>query len=243
MVDLITVGIAIIEIPLVAIATIFFMDILPNNMKLWIQFQARSFKKGFQKPSIDVTLISKTPDITLKRIDAEELTSRLSEGLGKAGFNVAKNGFDLVSDLVVGESDTRIRVSPAVSYEETEEEQEDGQVIKKEHTYISQVQLSLVTKAKFSGLAEHLLELREAQQKVIDSIREIVSFQPNRVLTCKLNTVNELTGMLSKYNINLLSANYDKTRIDLSGDKIIITSESLTAPVVALLRKMIVMYY
>ena len=243
MVDLTTIIIAVVEIPLVAIATIFFMDILPNNMKLWIQFHARSFKKSFQTPASDVTLISKTPDISLKRIDAEELVSKLSEGLGTAGFNVAKRGLELISNLVVGESDTRIQVSPAVSHEETEEEQEDGQVVTKEHTYVSQVQISLVTKAKLSGLAEHLLELREAQQKVIDSIRDAVSFQPDRVLTCKLNSVNELTGMLSKYNINFLSANYDRTRIDLSGDKIVITSESLTAPVVALLRKMIVMYY
>jgi len=41
----------------------------------------------------------------------------------------------------------------------------------------------------------------------------------------------------------MLRANFERTHIDLSGDRIIIYSDNLTGKVVSFLRKMIVMYY
>lgn len=244
MIDLIGIGWTIVGIIITAIVTVIVIEFLPNKLRFSVQFNVRRLKKLFRPPTIEITLVAKTGDLTLQELPVEELVSEARRQLSRAGFNVAESGNTLSSSLTLGNTRTQVEFAPSVSIVEGDEIREDGATEFRQHQFVSQIQLSMSAQVKYHALAEQFLELSEAQQQILGNLGEQgKAFQRNRVLTCKLNSLYELTGILNKYNIDMLSANFERNHIDISGDKVVLYSDNLTGQLLSFLRKMIVMYY
>ncbi|MDE2588753.1 MAG: hypothetical protein KGL95_03710, partial [Patescibacteria group bacterium] len=96
------------------------------------------------------------------------------------------------------------------------------------------------------GFNSDVYELREAQKKVEKIVEDnIATFGDTVNLVCELNSLYELTNVLSEAKIGMLTSSIEngKIHVSLGENTLTVTGKEISAEMLSLIRKMITVYF
>ena len=226
------VGLVIGTIISVVLETILY-EFLPDKPKEVLRYWRKKIIKSIRATKINVELVVKTDHLNNQNIDCTKMINDLSKELNNLGFIPSKRDYSLSTDLQVGKSiiHTTMNIIPTIT---------DGNEV------VDLVECRLIHECGYIKFDSDVRELREAQLKMESIIRKISNgFQEQISLICHLNSLYELTNVLSDAKIGMLSSSLEegKVRFDLADNILTIYSKEINAEILSFLRRMVTVYF
>lgn len=213
------------------IIEIFIYEFLPDQIKETAKYYRRKLGKMIRNKRIDVELIVKTYNVSERKLDIQTTLGTLQSGF--SNYNPATRQDALIFDVLVGREafHTSVNVIPTII--------EDEEVI-------DAIECRITHECHYNSFASDVRGLREAYIKIEDVIREnTADFMDTISLVCKLNSLYELTGVLSDVNIGTLHSSLDEGKIKFELDRNILTvySDEINNELLNFMRKMVTVYF
>jgi hypothetical protein len=207
---------------------------LPVDIRFRVQYSRKWLIKQISRPIVQVNITVKTPDISAQELSPAKVADDLKQAVILDNHEPQVTQDEVHFRFEVGKT-TINGILRAV-------------VAPKSHSLIvCQIEAQVQAGVPYRGFANGVHELTEATHIIEEYLRKFVpSPLPERAVECKLKSLYELTGILSDYNVEQLSASMDNDgyRLDLAKDGIIVyVQRTVDSSIIVLLQKLVTFYY
>jgi|GEM_PF-4470372 len=211
------------------------LEILPftSNLKFKMKFWKKKLVKYLKKEQIDTILNIKTQDLSNKKLNPFEYKNKFKKTLNEKKITPYEKGNDLKFDFSIGR--TEISAVLTFAYNEINENEEDEIII-------SQIEVILSAKCKFKNFDGHIIELLTGRDLIEEVLRaSIIEANLNYSLICKIKNLYELTGVLSKSNLDYLIAKNKDYQIEMSSNQVIAYGQ-INQNLISVMKDLIIIY-
>lgn len=208
-------------------------ELLPVDLRFRVLYARKRLTKLARPPSVRVGITAKTQDLSNQGLSPDRVMEQLEQAVlshqlqPKMSKDEVGFGFEIGRTIVDGT--LRLVTLP-----------------KDQTLIVSQLEAQVWGIFSYREFDTGMLELTESLHLVEDYLRIFpTSLVAERVLECKLSSLYELTGLLSKYNIAQLSASLgDNYRFELGRNGLTVYAQRvIDGNVISFLRKLITFYY
>jgi len=223
----------VIGIIITIIAEPFLEPFLPSNLRDKTKYWRKKIGKIIHATKIKVELVAKTNDVTDKMLDLENTLENLRKEFVETNYKPVKDQNSLKFDIHVGKKIIKASIIFMPDVVENKE-------------IISQVECRFQHECGYLRFNSDVYELREAQRQIEGIIVNNISTFDNTInLVCELNSLYELTNVLSEAKIGMLTSSIENGKIHVSlGENVLtVTGKEISAEMLSLVRKMITVYF
>lgn len=211
------------------------LEMIPytSNLRFKFRYFRKKIYKWIKNERIETEFTIKSQDLTNKKIDPSILRDNLKKSLSKNKFKLFSKENNLKFEVTSGK--TKIDVQLNLAYEQINEDD-------KEINIVSQIETILSARCGYRIFNGHILDLKEASKKIEERLRENISdIKLNYTLMCKLRNLYELTGVLSKSELDVLVAKDQNYEIEMFSNRVIAYGD-ITQNLTTILKDLIVIY-
>ncbi len=220
---------------IVAIISTILIEFIPITSDL--RFKTKFFRKKSYKwltnEEIKSILNIKVKNIEDRKLDIISFKEKIKKQLIMHKIKFFEKENELSFEMLEGKA----KISTSLNFALNTITIDDNEIF-----IVSQLDVGLSTPIKFRNFDGYILDLRQGAEKITEIIRDVVSnIRIEYNLIFQLKNLYELTGVLSKSNLNTLSIKDENYEIEMFSNQVI-SYGKITQELTSIMKNLIVIY-